>query len=244
LKKFCLNIKLINGVKMKKTISMFAIFFVATLVIGLTSCTKDNPISTNDGTTFDYVSAGTYVEPIQLGDATLDNEITLQNELTPNAIDNGTMFGGPKPVFNFREIFPKLNLTDNQKTQIQAIMKEHYDCERNARMAYHQAIAAILADANAQRRAILDDLKAGNIDKKEAATLLKALNDDTRAKIKESGALETLQAALKGCTETMISKIMGILDENQKPIFQHWLDRIKNGGGKGGPGGTGPGGKG
>lgn len=224
---------------MKKSIKMFTILFVATLVVGLTSCTKDNPVSTDNGTTLDYVSAGTYVEPIQLSDATLDKEITLQNEITPEAVEKGTMFGGPKPMFNFREIFSKLKLTDEQKAQIQAIMKAHSDCERAARMAYHTTIAGILADANAQRRAILEDLKAGNIDMKEAATLLKALNEDTRARIKESGALEALQATLKDCTETMISDIMKVLDDNQKALFQEWLTRIKNGGGKPGPGGKG-----
>lgn len=215
-----------------RNLSYRSIFLTISLVIFtmvLSSCTKDNPVATNTTDDLNYVSFGTNFESIQISDATVDTDIKLLNEMQPQVVDKGGLFAGNMPMFNFRDIFRRLNLSDEQKDQIRAIMIEHVTCERAARLAYYQKIVGILQDANAQRKAIAEDLKNGVIDRQTAFQKIRDLNKSTREQIAESGANQELRAALKACTESMISEIKSKLTDEQLVKFNAWLERVKKG---------------
>jgi Spy/CpxP family protein refolding chaperone len=217
---------------MNKKISIFVVLVALTFVLGLSSCTKDNSVTpTTDTEQFNYVSAGTNVDAIQVSDATLDEPIAIQNEMTPEVVNSGMLFGGKMPMFDFRKIFPKLNLTADQIAEIKVIMQDHKDCEKAARLAYFQQITAIISSFNQQRQDIIAQLKAGTIDRKTANQEIADLNKQVRQSIQASGANATLKEALKTCTQTMIHDIMALLNADQKVIFQQWISRITGGNG-------------
>ncbi len=214
----------------KLTTGIFAILMVA-LMFSVSSCTKNPTDPTETGTyedVFNFVSAGDYVEDISIQGASLERPMALENEVTAELAEEGRLFGGRVPQFTFRFIFKQLQLTEEQLALVKEVMIAHRDCEKNARIAFHTAIAEIIAEANAQRQSIIQQVKDGAITKEEARELLKALNEETKAKIEETGAIETLQAALKDCTETMIAAMHEILDDKQDAIFDKWLEMMKN----------------
>jgi hypothetical protein len=224
-----------------KKISMIVALIGVTFLLGLTSCTKDNPIEPTYDETFNYVSYGTFVEEIQLSSPTLESDFQILNEMTPQVVENGALFAGKIPMLPFREIFKMLNLTEEQKAEFKRIMLAHIDCERAARMAYFEAISEILNKARAERIAIKEKVKNGEIvDRKEAGKLLRELEIRTKKAIAESGAVKELRIALKGCTDEMIVKIKAILDAEQLAKFEKWLKR-KIGGSKDPGTGTGTG---
>lgn len=214
----------------KLTVGLFAILMVS-LMFSVSSCTKNptDPIET--GTyeeVFDFVSAGDYVEDISIQGVSLENPMALENEVTPALVEEGRLFGGREPQFTFRFIFKQLQLTEEQLALVKVVMTDHRDCEKAARIAFHTAIAEIIADANVQRQTIIQQVKDSAITREEARELLRALNEETKANIEESGAVEELQAALKDCTETMIASMHEILDDNQDIIFDRWLEMMKD----------------
>ncbi|OGU61229.1 MAG: hypothetical protein A2X64_06615 [Ignavibacteria bacterium GWF2_33_9] len=213
-------------------LSIVLSILVVTFMFGLTSCQKDNPVTTYDNTELNYVSYGNSIEEAVVSDCTLETDFALQNNLTTEEFQNGTIFASQRPDFDFRFIFGKLNLTDEQKEAIKAIMIANRDCERAARIAYHETIQNILQEANQLRREIFAKVRSGEYTRKEAMQEIIALNRATRQKIQESGALEDLRIALRGCTETMIAAIKEILDEEQLEMFERWLEsRLDNPGG-------------
>jgi Spy/CpxP family protein refolding chaperone len=205
----------------------------------LTSCTKEDPISTEDGGTFNYVSYGTYIEDLQISNATLESDIQILNAMEPELVDNGGFLGGKMPMLPFREIFRMLNFTEEQMKQVREFMKIHIECERIARMKYYETIAPILKAANEERKAIREKVAAG-MDKREAYKLLRELDIRIQKAIKETGAMEILRKSLKDCTDELIAKLKRIMTPEQLAKFEKWLNR-KMGGTGGSNTGTGTG---
>lgn len=228
-------------------ISMLLAIFALSLGFVLTSCQSDNPVSTSTTQSYDLVSFGTLVETPQVSDMTFDNNMKLMNDMEPERVENGALFGGKTPMFRFKQIFDKLNLTDAQKTAIQGYFQSHIDCEKAARLAFFNKISAIMEAANVQRQAILDQLKSGAIDRNTAKQQLAALNESTKAQITATGAIAELQAALKACTDELITNIKSQLTPEQLTLFENWLAKAPSnngtgvGGGKGNGGGNGNG---
>lgn len=214
----------------KLTTSIFAILMVA-LMFSVSSCTKNPTEPTGTGTyeeVFNFVSAGNNIEDISIQGASLERPMALENEVNAKLVEEGRLFGGREPQFTFRFIFKQLQLTEEQLPLVKEVMIAHRDCQKAARIAFHTAIAEIIAEANIQRQAIIQQVKDGTITREEARELFIALNKATKAKIEETGAIEELQAALKDCTETMIAAMHEILDDTQDAIFDKWVEMMKN----------------
>ena len=211
-------------------VSLFVTLIAVTLTLGLTSCTKDNPVSTTADESMDFVSYGTLIDLPQVSDATIESDMKLMNEMQPQVVEKGGLFGGNMPMFKFREIFQRLNLTDDQKTEIRAIIAAHIDCEKAARLAFYEKISGIIQGANDQRKVILEALKNGEIDRKTAGQQLRDLNKATRDAIAASGAIEELRAALKNCNETMVASLKSTLTDEQFAKFIKWFQRMNKGG--------------
>lgn len=216
--------------------------FALTAIFSLTSCQKEDPISSNlFDETNNLISYGTFVEDLSISNLDLENEARLLNEMEPERIDKGGMFGGKMPTFRFKSIFDKLNLSEDQKEQIKVFFKAHIDCERAARMAFFEKISSFLEETNLKRQEIIDQLNAGTIDKVTAKENLKALNEELKAKIEASGAQSELKEALKLCLDNLLTNIRGILVSEQLTAFNEWLTKGGSNIGTGNGGGKGPG---
>lgn len=207
-----------------KKLSLFLSLIALTLTLGLTSCTKEDPIGVGEES-FNFVSAGTYVEDIQISTPTLDSEIKLLNEVTPQAIDNGTLFGGKAPMLPFRELIKILKLSEEQMIAFKELIKAHIDCERLARMEYYKKISEILRAANEERKAIREQVANGTLEKKDAYKLLRELEIRTQKAIQESGAAKELRIALKACTDELMAKMKEVLTPEQYAKFEKWMKR-------------------
>lgn len=228
---------------MKRLLSATSLFAITiALLFGMSSCTQNGTTPSDD--IFSqalFMSAGDYVEPIQYSECQLDRNPMLLNEVTPERVRNGMLFGGKEPALPLGQILRQLKLSPEQVEQVKAIMLTHRDCQRAARIAFHQAIQSYIEAAAAERQAVKAKLDAGEITIEPARAEIKAINEKLRADIQQTGELEKLQAALKGCNETMINAIRLILNDDQKARFDKWLEFIKNRKGNGGKGGFGTG---
>ena len=142
---------------------MFAILIAAALTIGISSCTKTDPVSSdpsNNNTYIpEYVSAGTQVDDLVINEPTIDNPAVIQNAMETERMQQGMQFCDREPQFQFKPIFRDLQLTPEQLDSIKVYMREHYDCQRIARAEYYNAIMEFIDAANTQRRAVLDSLR-------------------------------------------------------------------------------------
>ena len=221
---------------------MFAILIAAALTLGISSCTKTDPVSNdlgnNNSNIPEYVSAGTQVDDLVITEPSIDQPAVVQNAMEPERMQQGLQFCDREPQFRFAPIFRELQLTQEQLDSIKVYMREHYDCQRIARAEYYNAVVEIIDAANTQRRALLDSLHQGLIDRTIAVQRLRQISQEMRLAIQNSGALETLRTALQGCTETLFANIRSILNEDQLAKWDQWVEnhngpRPGNGWGRG-----------
>lgn len=229
---------------MKQLLTATSLFAIAIAVmLGMNACTQNGTTTPSDDIFSQalFMSAGDFVEPIQYSECQLDRDPMLLNEVTPEKVQNGMLFGGKEPALPLGQILRQLKLTPEQVEQVKAIMLTHRDCQRTARIAFHQAIQKFIEEAAAARLEVKAKVDAGEITLEQARTMIKAINEKLRQNIQESGELEKLQVSLKACNETMINAIRSILNDEQKARFDKWLEFMKNRKGNGGNGGIGTG---
>ncbi len=228
---------------MKRLTTLTSLFAIAiAIMFGMSACTQNGTTPSDDifNQTL-FMSAGTFVEDIQYAECQLDRDPMLLNEITQERVQTGMLFGGKQPVLPIGQVLRQLQLTPEQVEQVKAIMLVHRDCQRAARIAFHEALQSYMESAAAARLEVKAKLDAGEITPEEARAAIKDINAKLKADIEATGELEKLQAALKGCTDTMLNSIRSILTEDQKVRFDKWLELIKSREGKGGKGGFGTG---
>lgn len=228
---------------MKRLLTATSLFAITiALMFGMSACTQNGTTPSDDifNQTL-FMSAGDYIENIQYAECQLDRDPMLLNEITQERMQNGMLFGGKEPMLPIGQVLRQLKLTPEQVEQVKAIMLTHRDCERTARIAFHEAIQSYMEQAALARQEVKAKYDAGEITIEEARAAIKAINEKLRADVQASGELEKLQEALKGCTETMLNAIRSILTDDQKDRFDKWLELMKNRRGNGGKGGFGPG---
>lgn len=175
-------------------------------------------------------------------DATIDTPITINSVLSNYSflnMGNGFTAGGPMmrgnpwlERFDFRKhlgfIFRKLNLTDAQKTQLKDLMVKFHETMKPLVKEFFDANKDIITKANADRKLIIDQVKAGTLTRAEAEAQLKALNQATREKI--NGNPVTIAVKAKMCTARtqLFTDIKGILAGDQITKFENLIKLIKN----------------
>lgn len=223
---------------------VFAIVIATALTVGLSSCSKTDPVSTDMGNNNmyvpEYVSAGTQVDEIAISEPTIEEAAYMENAMEPERMQEGMQFCEREPQFRFAPIFRDLQLTQEQLDSIKVYMRDHYDCQRIARAEYYNAVVEIIDAANSQRRALLDSLHQGLIDRTIAVQRLRQISQEMHLAIQNTGARETLRTALQGCTETLFANIRSILNEDQLAKWDQWVAN-HNGPGPGNGGGMGRG---
>ncbi len=158
--------------------------------------------------------------PMPVGPGT-GNTDPSDKKLPPNGKDlqNGRDIRNP-----FARIFMALQLTEEQKVQIREFMLAHRRCEQDAIMALREAQRPIIEAANAQRREIMEQLKAGEITREEAGALLRTLNQTVREQLKNDPAVVAAHEALRACWDLLLENIGSILTEEQLVKWQRFLD--------------------
>lgn len=227
---------------MKRLLSLTSLFAITiAMILGMSACTQNGTTPSDDVFSHAlFMSAGDYIENIEYLEAQIDRDPMILNEITHERVQNGMLFGGKEPVLPLGQILRQLKLTPDQVEQVKAIMLVHRDCERAARIEFHQALQAFFEAAAAARLEVKTKLDAGEITPEDARAQIKAINEKLRADVQASGELEKLQAKLKACTETMLREIRNVLNDDQKVRFDKWLELIKAKYGNGGKGSFGP----
>lgn len=206
----------------------------AALALGLTACsetgvTPEDPmgLTATTETTFDMNAT-----PTEFADVTVEQPMMVRPD--PNK---------GRPVRTpFGDLLRRLNLTDEQKAQVETLLASHNDCVKAALEALRAAEKAILDDARAQGEAIKAEAQAGTITREEARAKLRELNKATREALKALPGREEARAAVKACDEAFIAGLREILDETQTALLERWLASRKGPGNPPPPGGgRGPG---
>lgn len=211
----------------------FAMLFAAlVLSFGLSSCQKNSDTPTDPNTGDAGIVNTAYIvlnAPDQAGSLIEGSETSEcgLNASTPDAYMMGKeMKDGPaKPGMNvpFMRILRELKLTKDQMVTLDSLLKDYRKCEFESRKALRTAEMVIIKAANEQRKAIMDQLKAGTITKEEARTQLKALNLATRETLKNDPDVQAALAALKACQEAFFANVRGILTEAQQVIWDKYM---------------------
>jgi multidrug efflux pump subunit AcrA (membrane-fusion protein) len=219
----------------KNLLTGLAVTAFAALALGLTACsetgvTPEDPmgLTATTETTFDMNAV-----PTEFTDATVDQPMMVRPD--PNQ---------GRPVRTpFGDLLRRLNLTEEQNAQVQALLASHNDCVKAALESLRAAEKAILDDARAQAEAIKADAKAGTITREAARAALRELNKATREALKALPGREEARAAVKACDDAFLAGLREILDETQTAMLERWLAGRKGPGNPPPPpgGGRGPG---
>ncbi len=175
-------------------------------------------------------------------DATLDSDMTFDNSLANysfmNSMNsfttgNSMMNGNPWMMrFDFGKhlglFFRGLKLTDAQKIQVKDFMIKFHDSMKPLVQQFKDANADIIAKANANRKAIVDSVKAGTLTREQAAAQLKTLNQATRDKINANPATIDIKAKMCATRTQLFEDIKGILVGDQLTKFENLIKLIKN----------------
>jgi len=211
----------------------------AIVLLGFTACQElDNPIDT--GTTPEY--------SIVLNDAVeIDGDLAT-TEVVECTLETGAFIPGDQSIFencrfdgkdmgkgfpprrgNLKDrpmvgkVMREMELTEAQIAQLKEFNLAHRDCIQLIMKTWREAVAPIMEKANAERKLIMDDLKAGTITRKEAGDKLKALNEAMRAEIDALRMKDTIKAAIEDCNKKFIADIKSILTEEQLVIWEKYF---------------------
>ncbi|NJD21908.1 MAG: hypothetical protein FIA82_04475 [Melioribacter sp.] len=231
---------------MKRFRSLLFITALITLpLIYFTACSNKDQVNEPNQINFDspqfavidYFDAQNAIE-----DATLDKDMAINSDFAGykfmNSMSNLTpgnpmLRGNPwLEKFDFGKhlglFFKRLNLSDDQKIQLRNLMTKFHDDMKPLVQQFRDANADIIKAANEARKLIVEDLKAGTITRQEAAEKLKALNEETRDKIKNNPATQTIKESMCALRTTLFNDIASILTPDQLTKWNDFSSKIPN----------------
>lgn len=185
----------------------------------------------------DYIDVDNAIE-----DGTIETPITINSVLSNYSFLNmGTAFtaGGPMMKghpwlerFDFGKhlglFFRRLNLTDAQKTQIKDLMVKYHETMKPLVKEFIDANKDIITKANADRKAIVDQVKAGTLSRADAAVKLKEINIATHEAIKNNPKTVEVKTKMCDARKQLFTDIKGILMGDQVTKFENLIKLIKN----------------
>lgn len=204
-----------------KMLSTFAMGMIALMaMLSLSSCQKDGPVGSSDNSsTYDYMLAGPETVVGDVSEASLTEGFKLNVEC------DGMLFNGPKgkpmppnpkqPPLKLGMLLRVLELSDDQKADVQEMLELFRECVETNRIALREAQLPIIEAANLERKAILDDLKDSVITRAEAQLALKALHQETRLAMETDEDVAAAREALKECHDTLLESLKAILTPAQ-----------------------------
>ncbi|MCX8055274.1 MAG: hypothetical protein N3A67_06375 [Ignavibacteria bacterium] len=214
------------------------IYVVAILaaMLGIAACQKDNPVEPVDnGMDYSMVLLSPNAIVGEVSEASLTTDFTLQNVydkmLMPPSDDKGKGPNGempPKPEpnngqFRIGVLLRMLELDSAQREQVKIFAQELEDCIKEYRQMLREAQRAIIENANAQRRQIMEQLKAGEITREQAMQALKQLREETRTAMETNEDIAIARQGLKDCHDAFLENVKSILTTKQLEIWNKYF---------------------
>jgi len=194
----------------------FSIIIIAAFfVIFLASCEQNTGPNTANNDDVAYGSV--YVPDLESVDGICD-DANLQNKMCFHGKDN------PFKKVALKGIARKLNLTEEQQTQVSTFLQEHIDCITLIVENLKADQTTIIENANAERTAVLEQLANGEIDTVTARQMMKDISTAKRSALQE--LRETARIAMEECATILFENIQSILTEEQLVIWQEWLEKF------------------
>ena len=224
--------------KSKKTLHLFTMFTAFMLFLALHACDPNQMLTPDKNSDANYDSAQYAIyesadETAGISDATLDSDMSLAkdsptdyNALGENRGRQDFMNRRHEQGMHLKMVLSGLQLTDAQRTQLLDQLKQYRECIAVPIQEFRDEAGAILADAHAQRQAIVDSVNASVLTRDDAQVQLQALNQEKRA---ELYALQTelgLHAAICECKVNLLTQISTLLDSDQKALYDQWYTRL------------------
>lgn len=214
---------------MRKHLNKLALLLLLVVSISLTSCQKEDPLSTSDELAYLSFTSDELLEA-EVTDCSLDKNagislISLNGDVEER-IGRGHSFmkrNGRNPI-RFEQIFRQLNLTAEQKTQLKALLVSHKECVKSSREAFLVANEEALTTAKTAREYIVNELKAGNITREEANEAIKEINKTLKEAIKNNTENEDIKLSIENCLKSLDESIEAILTQEQLEKWTKFKD--------------------
>ncbi len=190
------------------------ITIAAFFVLFLVSCQQNTEPNTSIG---DPAYGAVYVPDLESLDCICD-EANLHQKMRFHGKDN------PFKKVALKGIERKLNLTEEQQTQVTDFLQEHRDCITLIVENLKAEQLSIIENANLERDAVLEQLANGEIDTATAKQMIMDINIAKRQTLQE--LRDNAKTAMEDCATILFENIESILTEEQLVIWQGWLDRF------------------
>lgn len=193
-----------------------------TATIGFVGCSEDTaPVSNNNDESNNSTSL--FVTDNITTDALLACGVTTDSpQWEATAALRGK--GDKRPHMkrdDLRAILPCLQLTVDQRTQLETLMQAHRDCVKAAVDAHRASIEPMRLRLQELGKSLREQVKAGTITREEAAAQMKAAHEAARTEMQSAN--ETLKAALEACKSSLYPQIAGLLTAEQLVTWNNWL---------------------
>jgi len=228
---------------MKRLKFVFLLTTVILPVLLITGCKEDVTSPEENFDSPEYLMIDYFDTQNAIEDATLDTDLSIEptllsysfvsaSDFTPgNGKLRGTMVNWlTKYDWNkhLGMILRRLKLTDEQKTDIKALIKTHHESMKLLVKEFADANKTIIEEARTARKAIADDLKAGKITREEAGKKIKELNEKTKAKIEANPASAAVKIKMCASRKALLDGIAAKLTADQKAIWDSAVARMKS----------------
>ena len=194
---------------------------------GLSACQKDlGTESSTEVTTFDsdeLAVAGFDDFMASVEDATLDKEMGMSPVFHRGRFHHrkpGHFFG---PGAHVGKILRELGVSAEQITLIHELLTTHRECARAPLDELRAVNQDLIDSANAQRRAVLDSLRSGDLTREQAHARIQAINASTRQAIRDNPDNAPFLQALCDCREALFTGIRALLTEAQQARWDEWV---------------------
>ncbi len=215
----------------KLNVALMAI--AMTVVMFLTGCQSDNPVSGDDFDIIDGVPIFTDNLPSELIDnlnyGGLDNpfneeyqdltyETILSDSRTPATDRKREAIKRDRKKRDDRgeRIGDDMKLTDEQKRAMAQARAAYLRCSQTAREIISEIHKTIFGAANGERQEIIAKLRAGELTREEALTQIKALRLRLMKELESNPELQRAMLSLKACQEQLRNDMNEILKKDQK----------------------------
>ncbi|MDP3580797.1 MAG: Spy/CpxP family protein refolding chaperone [Ignavibacteria bacterium] len=231
---------------MKNLKTLFAFSLIILPVIFLAGCNKQDEVTSPTNANFDsaqYLMIDYFDAQNAIEDATLEADLTINpTMLNYNFVSaddfkpgSGMMRGaavGWMQKFDWNKhlgmILRKLKLTEDQKTKIDVLVKAYHESMKPLVKEFADANKAIIDAANAQRKAIAQDVKDGKITRREAEEKIKSLNERVRNAIETNPATATIKTQMCAARKTFLDGVRAELTTEQQTTWDDAVARMKS----------------
>jgi len=218
--------------------------FIISLTFLFSACNQSNEVEVSKQVNFDSPVFATidYSDVLNgIDDATLTSDLSFNSSLLSYSfittlqsfsMNNVSMINTRwMALYDWGKhlglILRKLDLNDRQKEAVQGFMKEYHEGMKILVNQFHELNKPIFEQARLDRKAIMDDLKAGKITRMEAALKLKELNEKVKKEIAANPANENIKKEMCELGNSLFTKIKSILNSEQSEKWEQMIKRIK-----------------